>query len=86
MKFLNKETKTVLEVTDKNRIEKFKGYPDKFIVIEDEKVSIEKVSIEKMTKENLLILAKERGIEISKDEKVNEIRKILKEAESKVEE
>lgn len=30
MKFLNKETKTIIETTDKDRIEKFKGYPDKF--------------------------------------------------------
>ena len=30
MKFLNKDTKTVIETSDKRRIAKFKGYPDKF--------------------------------------------------------
>ncbi len=30
MKFLNKETKTIIETNDKDRITKFKGYPDKF--------------------------------------------------------
>lgn len=39
MRFLNKETKTILEVDDKNkdRITKLKGYPDKFEVIQDDK-------------------------------------------------
>lgn len=34
-KFKNLETGKILEVQDKNRIEKLKGYPDKFQVIEE---------------------------------------------------
>ena len=30
MKFLNKDTKTIIETSNKTRIAKFKGYPDKF--------------------------------------------------------
>lgn len=37
MKFLNKETKTVIETTDKIRIAKFKGYPDKFEEVKEDK-------------------------------------------------
>lgn len=39
MKFLNKETKTIIEVVEKDRIEKFKGYPDKF---EEVKIQVNK--------------------------------------------
>lgn len=35
MKFKNLETNTIIEVTDKNRIKKFQGYPDKFEQIEE---------------------------------------------------
>lgn len=35
MKFLNKETKTVIETNNKDRIAKLKGYPDKFEQKED---------------------------------------------------
>ena len=39
MKFLNKETQSIIEVDkkDKLRIEKLKGYPDKFEIIEEYK-------------------------------------------------
>lgn len=37
MKFLNRETKTIIETTDKDRIAKFKGYPDKFKEIKEKK-------------------------------------------------
>ena len=37
MKFLNTDTKTVIETTDKRRIAKLKGYPDKFKAIKDKK-------------------------------------------------
>lgn len=33
MKILNKESNTIIEVKDKNRIEKLLGYPDKFEAI-----------------------------------------------------
>lgn len=36
-KFKNLETGKILEVEDKYRIEKLKGYPDKFQVIEESK-------------------------------------------------
>ena len=39
MKILNKSENAILEVTDKKRIEKLLGYPDKFEVIEDEQPS-----------------------------------------------
>lgn len=39
MKILNKSEKTILEVTDKNRIKKLLGYPDKFEKVEDEQPS-----------------------------------------------
>ena len=37
MKFVNKETKTIIETSDKARISKFKGYPDKFEEIKEYK-------------------------------------------------
>lgn len=35
MKFKNKETNTIVEITDKERIAKFQGYPDKFEEIKE---------------------------------------------------
>ena len=37
MKFLNKETNTIIETNDKVRVLKFKGYPDKFEEIKEVK-------------------------------------------------
>jgi hypothetical protein len=42
MKFKNLETNSIIEVTDKQRIAKFKGYPDKFEAIIEEKKEIPK--------------------------------------------
>lgn len=36
MKFINLETKNIIEVTDELRIKKLKGYPDKFEEIKEE--------------------------------------------------
>ena len=33
MKFKNLETDTIIEITDKEKIKKFQGYPDKFEAI-----------------------------------------------------
>lgn len=69
MKFLNKETKTIIETNDKDRITKFKGYPDKFEEVKEEKVKeltvpeikskLKELNIEfddKAKKEDLLVL------------------------------
>lgn len=64
MRFLNKETKTIIETTDKNRIAKFKGYPDKFeevkeVTVTEIKAKLDELGIEydkKANKETLLTL------------------------------
>lgn len=37
MKFKNLETQKIIETNDKDRINKLKGYPDKFQIIEEVK-------------------------------------------------
>ena len=50
MKILNKSDNVIIEVTDKNRIEKLLGYPDKFEPIE-EKLTDEEPALEPINEE-----------------------------------
>lgn len=52
MKILNKETKTVIETTDKEAIARFKRYPDKFDFISDDSKKKTKKSSDDSKKEN----------------------------------
>lgn len=45
MKFKNLETQKIIETKDKDRINKLKGYPDKFQIIEEVKIEDKKEEI-----------------------------------------
>ncbi len=52
MKFKNLETQKIIETNDKDRIEKLKGYPDKFQIIEEVKKEIVQEVKKNEVKEN----------------------------------
>lgn len=52
MKILNKESNTVIEIKDKNRIEKLLGYPDKFEEVKEEKKKVVKDNKEENIQNN----------------------------------
>lgn len=50
MKFKNLETQKIIETNDKDRINKLKGYPDKFQIIEEVKIETKKEEIKETKK------------------------------------
>ena len=50
MKFKNLETQKIIETNDKDRINKLKGYPDKFQNIEEVKIETKKEEIKETKK------------------------------------
>ena len=53
MKFKNLETQKIIETNDKDRINKLKGYPDKFQIIEEDKKEVKKEDKKEEIKEEV---------------------------------